>query len=140
MNNVRAISEYSGLSENASLYKLLSDDDHVPNGLSDVSQWFDIANLNNGTNNAKLLPPNSGSNFTSRNVIEITDKDKTGSFGAVWSNLNASDKANQNYIDINKNKLSQCGYSLVVVVAMVITVTEWLLFYKDKELTPSIIN
>ena len=104
LNNVRAISEYSGLSENASLYKLLSDDDHVPNGLSDVSQWFDIANLNNGTNNAKLLPPNSGSNFTSRNVIEITDKDKTGSFGAVWSNRDASDKANQNYIDINKKQ------------------------------------
>lgn len=112
INNVQAISEYSGLSENASLYKLLSDDDHVPNGLSDVSQWFDIANLNNGTNKAKLLPPNSGSNFTSRNVIEVTEKGNTGSFGAVWSNLNASDKANQNYIDINKRQ----------------TVSMWLLF------------
>lgn len=74
----------------------------VPNGLTDITQWFNIADVKN--NNAVILPANTGTNKGSSDVIKLTEFGSTQKSGAIWSKRSQSDAKNQNYIDINKQQ------------------------------------
>lgn len=86
----------------------------VPNGLSDIGQWFNIPDI--ADNHAVVLPGNSTTQVTTgsttsavsnkgkADVIRLTGLSDANKIGAIWAKRDQADAGNQNYIDINKRQ------------------------------------
>jgi len=79
----------------------------VPQGLTNIGQWFSKPDIN-GNNNTEVLPANTNTgginNQSDSDVIMLTKLGDNYKTGAIWSKRDQSDVDDRNYIDINKKQ------------------------------------
>lgn len=80
----------------------------VPNGLTNIGQWFNTPNINGSdANSARVYGANTETNKGPADVVSLTEYNKFGSdskVGAIWSKESPSTDKDRNYIDINKRQ------------------------------------
>lgn len=92
-----------------SLSNILGKSAAVPDGIKDLSDWFNVGQYpipTGNTNSGAILEPGSSTNSSKQAVVKISEYGHQSTVAAVWSKRDQarSDTDNQNYIDVNRRQ------------------------------------